>query len=257
MNEALNTLPLNPTELYDDPELYDLVMRPPDQEAEFEFCDALASGQNAPLLELGCGTGRLTVPLAARGHAVTGLDYSAAMLRLARVKAEAAGAKADFVQADFRNFSLGKKYGLILFPNNSLSHAYTFDDLLACFSCVRAHLAPGGMFVIDVTNPTPAQMGSDINVRQLVSSFFTSAGDKVEVYHAYNYDLATQIHQRALFVQQRGQESRVDFTTRVFFPQELDNLLRFAGFKILRKSGSYRMEPFTSASEKQIIVCSD
>ena len=256
MGDDLTTPRLTPTNLYDDGELYDLVMRPQDEAAELEFYDALASGMSTPILELGCGTGRLSLPLALRGHAMSGIDCAEGMLNVARAKAASAGAAINYVQADFCNFRIDGKHGLILLPYNALAHVDTLDGIWGCFSSVRAQLAPGGLFVIDITNPTPCQLGNDMTIRHLLRSVVTDAGKKVDVYQSSTYDLATQIHERALFVQQQGEEARLNFKTRVFFPQELDNLLRLAGFNILRKFGSFGTEPFTSASDKQVIVCS-
>ena len=90
--------------LYDDPILYDRVVRPGPCEA---FYRDLARQTGGPILELACGTGRLTLPLARDGHEVVGLDASPAMLQATQDKADAEGVEIAFVQQDMRAFDLG------------------------------------------------------------------------------------------------------------------------------------------------------
>src|SRR5215218_8149650 len=97
--------------LYDNPILYDCVVRPGPCEA---FYRDLARKTGGPILELACGTGRLTIPLARDGHEVVGLDASRTMLRAARAKAEAEDLDIAFVQADMRSFDLGQRFPLII-----------------------------------------------------------------------------------------------------------------------------------------------
>jgi SAM-dependent methyltransferase len=241
--------------LYDHGDLYDKIMVPLYEEAELTFYDAMARERRASILELGCGTGRLSLPLAVRGHTVTGVDCAQSMLALARSKAAAAGARVSFVQADIRQCAVGKDFGLVILPFNTLSHLYTLDDLWGCFSSVRSQLAADGFFVIDIDNPTPYQLGDGPHARHLLLSRVVDSGERLDVYETSVYDWSTQVHERSLFVQDRGREAQLNLRTRVFFPQELDNLLRCAGFKILRKFGSFGMEAFTATSGQQVLVC--
>ena len=256
MTVALATPSTSLGNLYADGDLYDLIIKTPYQEAEIDFYSALAEGMNTSILELGCGTGRLSVPLAARGHAVTGIDCADSMLEAARTKAKAAGTQVKLMLADFRSFDVGAQFGLIIFPFNSISHLYSLDDLMGCFSSVRSHLAADGLFVIDINNPTPDQMGNDPDARVWLRSWMAASGEKIDAYEASSYDLATQVHERTLFLQHADQEAQLNFRTRLYFPQEIDNLLRCAGFKIVRKCGSFGTEAFTSASQQQLIICS-
>src|SRR5260370_40139964 len=113
---------------------------------------ALMYGQ--PVLELACGTGRLTVPLSQAGFDISGLDISPAMLQVARAKAKRSGTAITLVEGNYMDFSLGRKFHLICIADNSLSHMLERKDVEACFRCVRQHLAPGGRFVVDVFTPS-------------------------------------------------------------------------------------------------------
>src|SRR5918912_1113576 len=108
--------------LYDDPELYDLIVRPGPCEP---FYREIARRTGGPILELACGTGRLTLALARDGHEVVGLDASRAMLRAAHAKAEAEDVEITLVQGDMRSFDLGRRFPLVIVCCNSLAHLTT------------------------------------------------------------------------------------------------------------------------------------
>src|SRR5436190_4898662 len=141
---------------YDDPVLYDRVSTPP--AASVAFYVGRARETRGDVLELACGTGRVTIPiaqaLARSDRTVSALDLAPAMLDAARAKSAAAHVAADFVSGDMRRFALGRRYGLIFVAFNSLLHLTTNEALGECFACVREHLAPDGIFAFDVFNPS-------------------------------------------------------------------------------------------------------
>src|SRR5690606_34936599 len=114
---------------------------------------ALAA-EGGPILELGCGTGRLLIPLARAGRQVTGIDRSPAMLRLARERAQgephAVRRRIKLLCADMADFSLGEpRYKLALISYNTFLHLDATRAMAACRNIGR-HLAPGGHLFIDV-----------------------------------------------------------------------------------------------------------
>jgi SAM-dependent methyltransferase len=106
---------------------------------------------SSPVLELACGTGRLTIPIARDGHEMVGLETSPTMLEAARTKAESSGLGITFVRGDMRAFASHRHFGLIVVSCNSLAHLTTNEDLRACFRRVRDHLEPGGFFAFGDT----------------------------------------------------------------------------------------------------------
>lgn len=142
-------------EHYEDPWLYDHEYRR--RRADVNFYRALAAAHGRHVLELGCGSGRVLEPLCRDGARVVGLDASQPMLRrcaerLARLR-PAARARAHLARGDFRRFALARRFPLVICPFNAMMHLYTRDDFARFLACVRAHLAPSGIFAFDVLNP--------------------------------------------------------------------------------------------------------
>ena len=227
----------------------------PPSTAEIDFYGGIATGLKTPIFELGCGTGRLSVPLAKLGHSVTGLDSSEELLARARLSATAAGVEVEFVHADARSFTAEPKNRLIVSSYNFLSHLRDFNDLRSFFTNIRENMGPNGFFIIDQDNPTADQLEGDPTVRRLIGTSRTVQGGEVEVYESFSYDHATQLQRRTFFAHESGMVTSSMVIFRLFFPQELDNILRMFGFRILQKTGGFEMEPFTSRSERQVILC--
>ncbi len=138
---------------------YDLIQPGLPGEAEFYVYEAAL--RRAPTLELGCGTGRICIPMAMSGVDVTGLDISSAMLDLCAEKLEAVSpvkGRLRLVEGDMRAFRLRRKFDLIVMPYRSFMHCLTVEDQLASLRCVREHLAPGGEFILNMWAATPAEL---------------------------------------------------------------------------------------------------
>lgn len=225
------------------------------------FCDDLpfytkwcemAAG---PVLELCCGTGRLTIPLARSGIDITGLDITQTMLDMARKKAAEERIAVDFRSGDMRSFDLDRKFNLVFIPFNSLQHTYTIEDLERVFSRVRAHLVQGGTFIFDVFNPSIHLMVDREREALDVTGFTLDDGREVTVREKCRYDAATQINRVKWFFSVGGTESVEDLNMRCFYPLEMDAMLRYNGLEIHHKFGSFDEAPFEAASTKQIYVC--
>lgn len=207
-------------------------------------------------LELACGTGRLTVPLAERGISVTGLDNSEAMLEAAKVKADTHGVGPAFSFGDMRGFSLGARFDLIFLPNNSLGHLHTLPDIQACFASVLRHLSPAGRFVVDIFSPSLPLLLREPDTHYPMTGYTRPDGKTVSVSETVSYDAAAQVLHALWHYKVDGEKTDVrPLDLRLFFPQELDALLTLSGFVIDAKYGGFDRSPFTGASRQQVMVC--
>lgn len=211
-----------------------------------------------PVLELACGTGRITIPLAEEGLRICGLDISASMLALARSKAEQRDLRIEWFKGDCRDFHLGRRFRVILIPWNSIALIHELSELEACFRCVKQHLTENGRFIIDFFNPRLDFLIRDPSERRPVGEYDDPDGrGKVVVEESNEYDRATQINViRWIFtIKSQGRELIEELQMRIFFPRELDTLLHYNGFVIEHKYGDYDEGPFEAASPKQLLVC--
>jgi SAM-dependent methyltransferase len=225
---------------------------------DLPFWERLAERYGDPVLELACGTGRVACPLAERGFAVVGIDQEPAMLeRLAR-KSRGMSSAPEAVRGDIRRFDLGRVFPLIIFPFNALCHLERPEDLADCLACVKRHLAPGGRFAIDVFNPDLDILNRPPGARFPHAEFADPDGrGPIIITQTGWYDRAAQINHLTLSYQLPGGAREIDepLDMRVYFPQEVDALLRCNGLAIEHKYGDYDETPFATASPKQLIVC--
>ncbi|HKH92540.1 MAG TPA: class I SAM-dependent methyltransferase [Gemmatimonadaceae bacterium] len=246
-------------DLYTDADLYDRIVAPPAESLDFYL--AVAQGASGEVLELACGTGRLTVPLAlalARdGRHVAGLDLAPAMLDAARRKAADAGVAIELTIGDMRRFALERRFGMIFVAFNSLLHLTTNDALRECFACVRTHLAPGGIFAFDIFNPSVRLLARLPDERSTVMRFLDAELGAIHVETTIDYDAATQVSRGAWIFSAPGRPDylRVPLHLRSIFPQELPVLLAANQLELVERHGDFGREPFTSDSPRQVCIC--
>lgn len=207
------------------------------------------------VLELACGTGRIAIPLAERGIEATGLDYSRQMLSLARSKAEARRVRVDWILGDMRRFETGTQYGSILLLHNALWHLHDLSDFEECMRCVRHHLTPGGCFILDVFVPGLEILNRDPGRRYPFSQYKDrETGREVQVTESYRYEADTQVA-RVLHHEGDSDEIVGGLNLRMYFPQELDALLKYNGMRINEKFGSWDRDAFELDSRHQLCFC--
>jgi SAM-dependent methyltransferase len=211
-----------------------------------------------PVLELACGTGRLTIHIAQSGVEIVGLDQSASMLAHAREKAAAAPVNIRWIEADCRQFELGRKFALIFMAFNSMQHLHDAKSLAALFANVRKHLAPGGRFIFDVFNPSIAILNRDPNQRYVERQYEDpDRRGTITIEQTAVYDDAAQVNRITLYFSLPGEKDfRVEpLHLRCFFPQELELLVQRHGFEIEQRYGTFERKLFASGDMKQIVVC--
>ena len=209
-----------------------------------------------PILELACGTGRLTIPIAKEGYNITGLDVSEGMLEKAKENAREKKLAIKWIRDDVRTFNINEKYKLIIFPFNSIAHLHDLESIDSCFKVVKKHLKNDGRFILDMFNPDFKRLIRNPKKRFPVYKYpDPDSKATVVITESNTYDAAKQINYITWLYKIGKKEFSYELNMRIFFPQELDALLTYNGFIIENKYGGFDCSKFNSKSEKQILVC--
>ena len=243
-------------EEFQDPETYDLLCDAFD--ADIPFIEHWAKTTGGPLLDLACGTGRMSIHMALKGYQVTGVDIVPAMIERACQKAAKRGALVEFVISDARNFHLHKQFPCVFMLMNAFQFLLEREDHEGMLVCVSEHLLPDGYFLFETRNPVPKML---FEVRQPDGERgIAPDGTQVELTSQQRYDPITQIQHyisQTKFTRPNGQlEERTTRTAlRYVFPQEMESLLHYNGFKIHTVYGDWQLNPLTADSPAMIYVC--
>lgn len=206
------------------------------------FLADLANG--GPALELGIGTGRIALPLAARGLRVHGIDLSLAMV--ARLRAKPGGDAIDVTIGDFVSTTVAASFSAAYIVFNTIMNLTTQAAQVACFRNVAAHLQPGGCFVIEVTVPDLRRLPPG----QSVVPFQVSPHG-----WAYDiYDVATQAMSSNYVQVVDGSGAHRSIPFRYVWPAELDLMAEMAGLRPRERWDGWTREPFTSESRQHVSV---
>lgn len=239
---------------YDHPDLYDALLP---VEAHLPFYVDLARRQAGAVLELACGTGQLTIPVAMLGLPVVGLDQSHPMLNVARQRASAAHASVAFVQGDMRDFALRRDFNLIFVARNSLLHLLSPTDLLAALTSVTRHLAPDGLFAFDIFNPNPQLLARPRGQRFPVMEATTATFGPLSVEATNDYDPTTQVNRGTWFISAPDKPDKwiVPMVLKSISPDDLPMLLSAAGLELASRFGELNRAPFGPGSRVQVCLC--
>jgi SAM-dependent methyltransferase len=218
-----------------------------------------------PILELGCGTGRITMALADAGKRITGLDLSERMLERAVEKRAALRVEArerlHLIQGDMTKFDLGEKFRLIIIPFRPLQHLLEVEQQIACLDCVRKHLAPGGRLVLDVFQTDAERMHDPIHQRDtLVTEYKTTDGRKVRISERvaafHRAEQRNDVEMIFSVEHAGGQKERLVFAwpLRYFFRYEVEHLLARCGFRVGAGYGNFDRTAIRDDSPEMIFV---
>ncbi|WP_196259903.1 class I SAM-dependent methyltransferase [Pelagibacterium limicola] len=237
--------------------MYDLIA-PRDATME-NFYVEVAGGPSRRVLELACGSGRFTVPLAKSGAHVVGGDLSETMLERARSVARETGAKVNFVTLDMRDFQLNQSFDAVVIAANSIMHMHSTEDFARLFATIRRHLAPGGNLVFDVFVPNARLLRLPLGERQLLGSFRHDELGEIVVEETISYNPTTQISEANWYWSTASNPSfrRTSLRLRQIFPQELPLLLRQNGFELVSRFGDFDRRPLTPESWRQVCIAKE
>jgi SAM-dependent methyltransferase len=193
-----------------------------------------------PALELGIGTGRIALPLAARGVEVHGIDASAAMVE--RLRAKPGGEAIPVTMGDFADLPVAGSYPLVYVVFNTFFSLLTQDEQVRCFAAVADRLAPGGAFVLElfVPDPTLHPGGQSVRTRHL-------GLDMARVDLALHDPATQRVDFHNLLLTADGLHL-LPGSVRYAWPAELDLMARLAGLRLRERWGGWRREPYTAST---------
>ncbi len=236
---------------YEDPSYYAATYA--DRTADLDYYLGLACEVDVPVLEYGCGNGRIALPLAHAGVRVTGVDRSRPMLDDLRRQLRRAPAgvreRVRLRQGDMRAVRFRERFGLVLCTFNTFLHLYTRADVERYLARVTSHLARGGKFVVDVSVPSAAELARSPSRTYRVRPFrHAGTGEVVRYGERFDYDPMTQVLKVDMMFESRDRPRHKWVTPlchRQFFPQELEALFHYNGLTVVDVHPDFTREPVT------------
>lgn len=226
---------------------------------DLDFWLPLVAEHGGPVLEVGAGTGRIALPLARAGHAVTALDPSPAMLAVARRRAAAERLAVTFLDGRLPGAELPPAaFATVILPNDVFLACASRDDQTRALHAAATALAPRGRLALDAAGPGH-WLDPDGNGEPILAWSGDVDGDHLEVWHVRQDDLATQTRRLRIRYEvtgAAGQMHRVEsehLLRYVTFP-ELASMLDAAGLRVLDTWGDYLLGALTNASERLIVT---
>ena len=252
-------------EHYADAALYDYEYRR--RRADVTFYRQLAKQRfgaaGGKILELGAGSGRVTIPLARDGHQVVAIDQMPAMLDRLRSRATklapSVAKRITALPGDLCTFSAPGTFPLAIAAFNVLEHLYTRGELTACLARVAAHLGPHGAFAFDVQMPDLTWLSRDPEKRWAKTKFTDPTTGRAMLYSTnHDYDAVNQIAVIRLYYEPadgKGPTKIVKLTQRKYFPAELEALIAAAGMRVVARYGDFFWGELHGGAESQVVVC--
>lgn len=256
-------------DFFSNPDIYDLDYDARHIDADFYLKECKKT--KGEVLELGSGTGRISIPLIEAGIKLTCIDNSYEMIKKARLKNQ----NLNIIEANFSEFKLNKKFDAIIMPFNSFQHLYTNEEAFKFLENLKNHLNKNAVFIFDINNPDPFELNrkaSEAVVYDVYKAYFQNGvlkrylnDTKVEaelvdiiVEDTLDYNPITQLSNYKMYYSCEGKEVFfiAELKHRMFFPDEIDCLIKKAKFQIINKYGSFNKSSFSEDSEQQIFICS-
>ena len=241
-------------------DVYDQVYFDVNDDIGFYVQESILSA--GPVLELGCGTGRVTFPIAKEGIDLLALDNSIGMLNVALEKMKHKGdsyTNLEFVKSDMRNFAFNKKFDLIIIPFRGFQSLLNISDHIQTILNIKKHLTENGRLIFNAFVPDSESMGSAHDVLYHYKDVQdTENNRKFIIWNQSEYDQFNQIVHTRIVVDESNNMGEVvrrfyrDFSLRYTFRWEFYHLLRSYGFKLLNLYGDFEKSDFNESSTEMI-----
>ena len=221
---------------------------------DLRFYIDIANDYGSPILELGAGTGRVSIALAKAGYEVTGIEYSQDMLALAQERIQGFEHLISFRNGDMRSLVLNQLFPVIIAPFNTLMHAYTLQDQDDTLRTVQRHLAPGGVFAFDLYNPN----FSELNVLKREAEWEHVGGVDSELFVYQSLDADNQILESRYYldtIEDGILKRQIALLKQRYYTRfEVERMLRQAGFKHIQIYGGFDKQRYTTQAPHIIVL---
>jgi SAM-dependent methyltransferase len=226
---------------------------------DLPFYVGLARAADGPVLEVACGTGRVHLPMLEAGADADGFDLHAGFLEVLRRRAAGRGLTTRVVQADMRDFTLPRRYALVVVPFRAFLHNLTPEDELRTLRCCREHLEPGGRLVLDLFHPTFARLiEPDGAWRHELDFAHPVTGAPLALWSRSTRDRVNQTQHADMELRELGpggeilarHPHRVDL--RWIYKGEMELLLRAAGFSGWEVAGGFDGRPLVKDTDLMV-----
>jgi SAM-dependent methyltransferase len=228
------------------------------------YCNA-ARQYGDPILELGCGTGRITLAIAEAGYRVIGLDISSKMLERAVQKRALLPTETQerihLVQGDMTRFDLGETFRTIVIPFRPFQHLLETEQQISCLASVRKHLAPGGHLMLDFFQTDPERMHDAVFQREsLLTEYALPDGrhvvlsERVAAFHRGQQRNDVEMIFNVTHPSGKHERLVMAWTLRYFFRYEVEHLLARCGYRLVALHGSFDGAPLRDDSPEMIFV---
>jgi SAM-dependent methyltransferase len=222
---------------------------------------ALYGGTGGRLLELACGSGRLLLPLAREGYTITGVDTSARMLEIARMALASEGLdrQVSLAQQDMCALQLGQKFQMAFIALGSFGHLVTRRQQREALSSIRAHLTPGGVFILDISNADVRYMESMGGQVLHQGTWMMEDGSLLTHFVSPASSATTHLLDLVHFYDRHKQGEAITRTIArmqlyLFERNETELLLESTGFVVKEVYGNYDLSPYENDSPRMIVL---
>ena len=211
------------------------------------------------ILEVACGTGRITFPIIESGKKVYALDYSQAMLNILKEKADIKNYTEDNLEIfcqDMRSMELPLKFDVILITSNSINHLEKTEDFEKMLNSAYSLLNEDGLLIFDALKPRFKYLMRNMNEYYDNDEFILSkTEEKIKICENSKYDHATQINNvNYYYTDSKGKQTILNIKVRLYFPQELDYIISKSKFQIKNKYDWYDLREFKGKTNEQIYI---
>ncbi|MBN2413784.1 class I SAM-dependent methyltransferase [candidate division KSB1 bacterium] len=236
---------------------YDLEYDHKDDDLDF-YLD-LAQETGSPVLEIGAGTGRITIPLAEEGHTVWGVDNSSQMLDrcagyISQIPKKIAK-NINLVQTDMRDFFLDKKFPLCIIPFRAFLHNLTLKDQISTLNCINRHLLPGGILALDLFVPLYQVLSNREWKDEIQEDELAYEKSGVSILCRIKHDPVKQLlNIFNTYKQKNAKDKTLKMVYRYIFRYEMELLLKLTGFQLEYLYGDFQKQHYDYYSGLSIFI---